>query len=54
MESFCLGLTEKFKKSGKHTGDESYSISANMNLGSELSSIFSCAVSYEVFEHHHA
>jgi hypothetical protein len=34
--------------------DESFSKSANSNLGSEHSSIFPCAVSYEVFECHNA
>jgi len=34
--------------------DESFSKKANSNLGSEHSSIFLCAVSYEVFECHNA
>ena len=34
--------------------DESFSKKANSNLGSEHSSIFPCAVSYEAFERHNA
>ena len=34
--------------------DDSFSKKANSNLGSEHSSIFPCAVSYEVFECHNA
>ena len=41
-------------KSGKMPVDESYSLSAISILGSDHSSIFAYAVSYEVFECHNA